>query len=240
MKWMNAAQEMLDAVLACSTDTMRKLPNLMYTRLAMAVTSLLKIHFSVRTGALGEVVTPQTVNVEFYLDSIANRLAEASSAGKYKIPSRWYHVIGVRGKDWYDRLEKRSEGSSVNSMAESASQSQSQHQNQSQGQSQNQSREILDAPTIGTFPMSMPMVDPRDEYQAMTMNRAGMWPAMDGQSHNPHFFIGYQPSSHPTSSQPQPQFAYEPRRMLAPSTGMEVDGWLPDGSIFGMPPLPEF
>lgn len=234
MKWMNAAHEMLDAILACSTDTMRKLPNLMYTRLAMAVTSLLKIHFSVRTGALGEVVTPETVNVHFYLDATANKLAEASGGGKYKIPSRWYQVIGVRGRDWYERLERRGEGP-VESMAAPGS------QGQTHSQAPGQSQETLNVQSMNTFPVSVPMVDPRDGYVAMS--GTGMWPPMDAQGHNPspQFFMGYQHSPHPASSQPMPpQFAYEPHRMPAPGTGMELDGWLPDGSIFGMPPLPEF
>ncbi|KAJ5347473.1 uncharacterized protein N7506_000726 [Penicillium brevicompactum] len=245
MKWMNAAHEMLDAVLACSTDTMRKLPNLMYTRLAMGVTSLLKIHFSVRTGALGEVVTPETVNVHFYLDAVANKLAEASGAGKYKIPSRWYQVIGVRGRDWYERLESRGEQTPVESMAASGSQGPSQSQSHNQVQSQNhgqgQGQDAMNVQSMNTFPVSVPMVDPRDGYVAMS--GTGMWPPMDGQghSHNPHFFMGYQQSPHAASSQQlPPQFAYEPQRMPAPAAGMELDGWLPDGSIFGMPPLPEF
>lgn len=248
MKWMNAAQELLDTVLACSTDTMRKLPNLMYTRFAMAVTSLMKIHFSVRTGALGEVVTPQTVNVGFYLDAVANKLGEACGGGKYKIPSRWYQVIGVRGRDWYERLERRNEGASpVESMAAQAAQSQSQSQGQTQSQSQsqrqNQSQDTLDATqAMDTFPVPVPMgIDVRDGYVAMS--GAGMWmDSQQGQHPNPQFFMGYQhPSSHPATL--PPQFAYEPQRMPAvpcTGTGMELDGWLPDGSIFGMPPLPEF
>jgi hypothetical protein len=259
VKWMNAAQELLDAVLACSTDTMRKLPNLMYTRFGMAVTSLLKIHFSVRTGALGEVVTAQTVNVGFYLDAVANKLGEAGAGGKYKIPSRWYQVIGVRGRDWYERLERRSEGvgSPVDAMAaprnsQGTSQSQSQpaNLNQSQSQNLNQNQDTLDATqAMDAFPVPVPMgIDVRDGYVAMS--GAGMW--MDGHGHgqgqgqghaNPPFFMGYQhphPPSHAATL--PPQFAYEPQRMPVPGTGtgMELDGWLPDGSIFGMPPLPEF
>ncbi|KAJ5579213.1 hypothetical protein N7450_008080 [Penicillium hetheringtonii] len=107
VKWMNAAQEMLDAVLTCSTDTMRRMPNIMYTRFGMAMTSLLKIHFSVRTGALGQVVTADAVNVVYYLDAMANKLGEASDGGKYMIPTRWYHVVAIKGRDWLDRLENR-------------------------------------------------------------------------------------------------------------------------------------
>ncbi|KAJ5170332.1 Transcription factor, partial [Penicillium coprophilum] len=260
MKWMNAAQQLLDAVLTCNTDTMRKLPNLMYTRFAMAVTSLLKIHFSVRTGALGEVITPQTVNVAFYLDALSSKLSEASGGGKYNIPSRWYNVVGVKGRDWYERLERRyggamDAGSRVVSVSPSTGTAESisgPASHSGQGQNPNPDAHLGQATsTMDSFPVPMPPMQPaidtmRDGY--VPMNGTGMW-AMDS-GHNPHFYpmgtAGYQPSvSHPPAL--PPHFSYEPQRMPAGGAGqhmaragMELDGWLPDGSIFGMRPLPEF
>ncbi|OQE87180.1 hypothetical protein PENNAL_c0020G04594 [Penicillium nalgiovense] len=273
VKWMNAAHELLDVVLTCSTDTLRKLPNLMYTRFAMAVTSLLKIHFSVRTGVLGEVVTPQAVNVAFYLDALTNKLDEASGGGKYPIPSRWYHVVGVKGRDWYDRLERRQSGAmeagsrlvsgspstgtaeSISGSVSHPNQGQSQNQSQSQNQNQGQDTHLDQVPsTMDSFPVvPMPPMQPamdsmRDGY--VPMGGPGMW-AMDG-GHNPQFYhmsaaAGYQPSvSHSQATLP-PQFSYEPQRVPVSAAGhhmaragMELDGWLPDGSIFGVQPLPEF
>lgn len=266
VKWMNAAHELLDAVLTCSTDTMRKLPNLMYTRFGMAVTSLLKIHFSVRTGAFGEVVTPQAVNVAFYLDALANKLSEASAGGKYHIPGRWYHVVGVKGRDWYERLERRQSGGiEVGSRVVSGSPSTgtaesisgpashpSQGQSRNQGQGQDTHLDQVPSRMVDSFPVPMPQMPPaidsmRDGYVAM--GGAGMW-AMDG-GHNPHFYpmsaAGYQPSvTHGQAALP-PQFSYEPQRIPVSAAGqhmaragMELDGWLPDGSIFGVQPLPEF
>ncbi|KAJ5206851.1 Transcription factor [Penicillium cf. griseofulvum] len=260
MKWMNAAQELLDAVLTCSTETLRKIPNLMYTRFVMAVTSLLKIHFSVRTGVLGEVITPQTVNVAFYLDALASKLGEASGGGKYNIPSRWYHVVGVKGRDWYERLERRYSGATeAGSRVVSASPSTSTAESisgpashSSQGQSQNQDAHLGQVSKMESFPVPVPMppmqpVDGmRDGYVAMS--GTGMW-AMDS-GHNPHFYpmgaVGYQPSVSLAQTLP-PQFSYAPQRIPAGAAGqhnaragMELDGWLPDGSIFGIQPLPEF
>ncbi|KAK4862558.1 hypothetical protein LT330_002691 [Penicillium expansum] len=271
IKWMNAAHEMLDTVLTCSTETMRKLPNLMYTRFGMAVTSLLKIHFSVRTGALGEVVTVQAVNVAFYLEALANKLSEASAGGKYHIPSRWYYVVGVKGRDWYERLEKRQSGGvevgsrvvsgspstgtaeSISGPASHPSQGQSQSQSQNQNQNQGQVPSTMDSFPVASMPPMPPAVEGmRDGYVAM--GGPSMW-AMDT-GHNPHFYpmsaAAYQPSvthaqvSHVQASLP-PQFSYEPQRMPVSAAGqhmaragMELDGWLPDGSIFGVQPLPEF
>ncbi|KAJ5308891.1 hypothetical protein N7508_004270 [Penicillium antarcticum] len=312
MKWMNAAQEMLDAVLACSIDTMRKLPNLMYTRLATAVTALLKIHFSVRTGALGEVVTPETVNVAYYLDAVGAKLGEAGGGGKFKIPSRWYQVVGARGRDWYDRLERRysgnpsgvgiggmgvspSTGTGIGTGTGTAEQMGMSAQTPGLGPashhraatpSSHHSHAHL---TVNPNPNTQPGMEPYPISAAVSpipphagiesgyvaMSGPPMWPGpspspMDAQNPNPHFFHslppGYQPS--PANSHPamQPQFAYEAQPRMQPpghiqvhghargpgpgqggpqapgmyGTGMEIDGWLPDGSIFGMPPLPEF
>ncbi|KAJ5543352.1 hypothetical protein N7461_009355, partial [Penicillium sp. DV-2018c] len=277
MKWMNAAQELLDAVLACSTDTLRKLPNLTYTRFAMAVTSLLKIHFSVRTGALGEVVTPQTVNVTYYLEALAIKLNAASAGGKYNIPTRWYQVVGVKGQDWYDRLERRynlgpehgvgvvsaSPTGTVDSMSVPGSgpgpgpgPTSQPFQTQGQGQGQGQGQEIVPdthmvqvtASTMDSFPVPAPQMTPGMDGGYVAMNGGGMWP-MEGHGHNAHYFhsmntAGYQPPpSHPQAG--VPQYVYEPQRMPPgmqhmARLGMEMEGCISDGSVFGMPPLPEF
>lgn len=270
VKWMNAAQEMLDAVLTCSTDTMRRMPNIMYTRFGMAVTSLLKIHFSVRTGALGQVVTPDAVNVGYYLDAMANKLGEASGGGKYKIPSRWYQVVAVKGRNWLEQLENRytegetgagaggAAGPGIVSVSESPSTATEPMPPQMPAQEQ---AHLEAVPPSAVDSFSVPPVAHMPGMEGMrngfvTMGGAGMWP-MDGSQghghghghgHNQFYHPlpgGYQPSpSHPQATMP-PQFAYDPQRLPPqgggiPGTGMELDGWLPDGSIFGMPPLPEF
>jgi hypothetical protein len=275
VKWMNAAHELLDAVLTCSVDTMRRMPNLTYTRFGMAMTSLLKIHFSVRTGALGEVVTPETVNVGYYLDAMASKLGEASGGGKYKIPSRWYQVVAIKGRDWHDRLEKRytggvgagagevgsgsgivSESSSTDTKPITSTGQLPGSQEQAAHMDHPANPSAVDSFTVQPGLSHMPpgMENMRDGYVAMS--GAGMWP-MDGHSHGGHghghghgpFFQsmpgGYQTTHAPGTTVP-PQFGYDPQRMppqgggQMPGTGMELDGWLPDGSIFGMPPLPEF
>lgn len=243
VKWMNAAHELLDALLTCSAETMRRFPNLMYTRFTMAVTSLLKIHFSVRTGALGEVVTPESVNVSYYLDAMANKLGEASGGGKYKIPARWYHVVAVKGRDWYERLEKRYGSGSGEAMGPGPG------PGTGVASSPSSAEPMASVPagshvdmSFSVPPMGPGMENIRDGYVAMS--GAGMWP-MDGGHQNQFFqsMAGYQASL-------PPQFAYEQRpgggipgasgQVPGTGTGMELDGWLPDGSIFGLPPLPDF
>ncbi|KAJ5934344.1 hypothetical protein N7466_003891 [Penicillium verhagenii] len=237
VKWMNAAHELLDALLTCSAETMRRFPNLMYTRFTMAVTSLLKIHFSVRTGALSEIITPETVNVIYYLDAMANKLGEASGGGKYKIPTRWYHVIAVKSRDWYERLEERYASDRVR-MATSNSATPTEHMAATQMGPHDPAVRMDSAYPVAP---SVSHMAPGIDNGYVAMSGAGMWP-MDG-SHQSQFFQslpgGY--SQQPTSL--APQFAFDPHRLPhqdMAGASMELDGWLPDGSIFGMPPLPEF
>jgi hypothetical protein len=278
VKWMIAAHELLDAVLTCSVDTMRRMPNLTYTRFGMAMTSLLKIHFSVRTGALGEVVTPETVNVGYYLDAMASKLGEASGGGKYKIPSRWYHVVAIKGRDWHDRLEKRytgggagevGSGSGSGMISESSSTDVKPITSTGQLPGSQEQGAHLDHPAnpanpaVNSFAVQqgLPHMPPGMENMRggyVAMSGAGMWPMDESHAHghshghshgHGQFFQsmpgGYQPT-HPPGTTVAPQFGYDPQRMppqgggQMPGTGMELDGWLPDGSIFGMPPLPEF
>ncbi|CRG90252.1 Transcriptional regulatory protein SEF1 [Talaromyces islandicus] len=105
VKWLNAAQGLLDSFLNCDVHTMRKMPNLTYSRVVLGVMVLLKIFFSVKSGALREVIGPDTVSMEQYLKSMTERLTEASAGSKYPIPSRWLHVVGGKARDWLTRFE---------------------------------------------------------------------------------------------------------------------------------------
>ncbi|KAJ6144379.1 hypothetical protein N7470_008274 [Penicillium chermesinum] len=274
VKWMNAAHELLEAVLTCSAETLRRLPNLMFTRFGMAMTSLMKIHFSVRTSTLGEVVTPETVNLSYYLDAMAAKLGDASGGGKYEIPNRWFHVIGTKGRHWYERLESRYAGLQAGNVQippgpgpapGPGSTSSGNSHGPSHGPGPGMVSEPpgttpeyspvvsmpgTQAPTshMDSFPMTtgVPHMPPGIEPAYVPMNNPGIW-HMDSQGQGP-FFQSMPPGYSQQTSLP-PQFAYEPQPLPPQSappgpppgrgTGMELDGWLPDGSIFGMPPLPE-
>ncbi|EEA21719.1 C6 finger domain protein, putative [Talaromyces marneffei ATCC 18224] len=106
IKWMHAAQGLLDTFLKCDVHTMRKMPNLTYSRTVLGIMVLLKIFFSVKSGALGEVIKPDTVKVEDYLEQLTERLTEASAGSKYPIPTRWLLVVGGKSRDWLQRFQK--------------------------------------------------------------------------------------------------------------------------------------
>lgn len=106
IKWMHAAQGLLNTFLECDVHTMRKLPNLMYTRIVLGLMVLLKIYFSVRSGALGEVIADETLQVENYVEQTSQKLAEASAGSKYAIPARWLRVVGGKARDWLNRFQR--------------------------------------------------------------------------------------------------------------------------------------
>ncbi|KAJ5246086.1 hypothetical protein N7468_001069, partial [Penicillium chermesinum] len=274
VKWMNAAHELLEAVLTCSAETLRRLPNLMFTRFGMAMTSLMKIHFSVRTSTLGEVVTPETVNLSYYLDAMAAKLGDASGGVNTRfliggsMSSAQKVGTGTRGSNRDMQACRLGMCKFLLVLARRQAQVQQAQaiatallMGQVQGWSRNPpgttpeyspvvSMPGTQAPTshMDSFPMTtgVPHMPPGIEPAYVPMNNPGIW-HMDSQGQGP-FFQSMPPGYSQQTSLP-PQFAYEPQPLPPQSappgpppgrgTGMELDGWLPDGSIFGMPPLPE-
>jgi hypothetical protein len=105
LKWLNAAHGLLDAFLSCDIPNIRKMPNQTYSRAVLGIMVLLKIFFSVKCGALGEVISSETVNVDMYLETMTQRLTDASAGSKFAIPTRWLRVVGGKARDWYDRFQ---------------------------------------------------------------------------------------------------------------------------------------
>ncbi|RAL03471.1 Zn(II)2Cys6 transcription factor [Aspergillus ibericus CBS 121593] len=106
-KWMLAAHQMLDAFLQCDTATLRQLPNMSYTRMVLGVSSLLRIYHTSQFGPLSEVIPSQMINVDGYLDRVSQALLRASGDRKYRVPSKWYHVVAIKNRDWYEQLQRR-------------------------------------------------------------------------------------------------------------------------------------
>ncbi|KEY77141.1 hypothetical protein BA78_0195 [Aspergillus fumigatus] len=249
IKWMHTAHEMLNFFLSCDNELMRKLPNLAYTRVGVALMSLLKIYFTVISGGLGKFVTPESVKVEMYLDAIARRLTEASGGQKYKIPSRWYYVLAVKSRNWYDRLQQRQaqRESSFASQMEVGQSIQMQVPAHTLHHPCPVNPNCSTEPLVGDagIPQRPPYSNMGGAYGApVAMNH--MWHV--DQSHAPtslsYQYSEYQPpilqsqygyvAQHPSL----PSESHQDQPPLHRSTGMELDGWLPDGSIIGAPTLP--
>ncbi|PYH72154.1 Zn(II)2Cys6 transcription factor [Aspergillus vadensis CBS 113365] len=106
-KWLLASHQMLDAFLECDTSTMRKLPNMTYTRMILGISSLLRIYHTAQFGPLGEVVSSQMMDVDGYLDRVGQALLRASGDQKYRVPSKWYHVVAIKNREWFEQIQKR-------------------------------------------------------------------------------------------------------------------------------------
>lgn len=265
VKWMNAAHELLDFFLSCDTDTMRNIPTLVYTRVSVAMMSLLKIYHSVKSGPLGEAIAPETINIDMYLDTMTRKLTEASSGGRYKVPSRWYHVVAVKGRDWYNRFQARQAQKTANiTLTPPVKPSPPTPHNHPIPMSVPHQTQV-DPTThaqMGSFGVDMglsqmPIGSMGDDgsgggegYTAPVTTRNPMWTS---DSHHGYLAMD-QFTTYPSHTLP-PQFVYEaqvppqqqhstdggqnPSHLFASGSGMELDGWIPDGSIFGMPSLPE-
>ncbi|PLB55170.1 C6 zinc finger domain protein [Aspergillus steynii IBT 23096] len=255
IKWMNAAQETLDTFLKCETDVMRAIPNLVYTRVGVAMMSLLKIYFSVRSGGLGEFITTQSINVEKYLDAMTNSLSEASGGGKYRIPSRWLYVIAIKARNWYDKFQQRQMQRETGlAPPTQTSPSTSQAPASFAHPPSYDPASTLPQPT-GAYGMSVdvPQVSAYPTVGGGYGTPGGMTPAWPPDQGTNHLnFSGVTQFSVYTPPIVSSQYAYEasqPRVVqggalhngtpMAPNTGMELDGWVPDGGILGMPSLPE-
>ncbi|PYH94230.1 C6 zinc finger domain protein [Aspergillus ellipticus CBS 707.79] len=255
IKWMNAAHVMLDFFLNCDTDMLRKIPNLIYTRVGVAIMSLLKIYHSVRAGGLGEFVTAETVNVDKYLEAMTRRLGEASCGQKYKIPGRWYFVVAVKARNWYDRFQQQHMHRNAGFLPQMSAGT-SISQGISQGHVPAPQSALQFDPSRSAVSLGM-----KAEFSSVTAFQTmgasfgvqpatnQMWPSDQSGFHdmvNMNQFASYPPSMLPsqyvyeTQQQRTPPDSGQLSNPSPPRTGMELDEWVPDGSVFAMPSLPGF
>ncbi|KAE8151881.1 hypothetical protein BDV25DRAFT_152111 [Aspergillus avenaceus] len=247
IKWMNTAHEMLDFFLSCDTDLMRRLSNLIYTRVGVAFMSLLKIYFSVRSGTLGEFVDLQSINVEMYLETMTRKLTEASGNMKYKIPSRWLYIVGVKARNWYDRLQQRQVQNTASFVPPPVNPQGSQVQAPIPTPQYTSADPVQPGIALG---MSADVSQDPGYHPGGYAVPASIHPTWQTEQANHQAFLnmnqyaGYQapviPAHYPYET-PQPHAPSDHvlrSHPLPPRMGLEIDGWLPDGSICGAPQLP--
>ncbi|KAL2012982.1 hypothetical protein VTN00DRAFT_507 [Thermoascus crustaceus] len=252
MKWLNAARVMLDTFLDCDTETMRRIPNIIYTRVGLGVMALLKIYFSVRSGAMRKIIAPENVNVDMYLEAMTRRLTEASAGLKYKIPGRWLYVVGVKARDWYDRLQN--------------------HQAQKEANLQGQLKAANSVGTSSSSTAPSPVTIQNDNVQFDPVHppRIDHFTTQPCQSHcegssssgyggpaaavtwppDDSIFNLNQPSGYPPGGALQQPMQFDMQNfpgafgqynnLFPVGSGIELDDWIPDGSIFALPSLPGF
>jgi hypothetical protein len=102
-KWIDAAQGVLTIFLNNDVVQVRNFPEIVFSRVFGAVTSLLKIYDAACSTALGTVITLDSIGAENYIDSLVQKLFLASDNGHYKVPHRWY-CISLKKREWYQGL----------------------------------------------------------------------------------------------------------------------------------------
>ncbi|KAE8329706.1 hypothetical protein BDV39DRAFT_202652 [Aspergillus sergii] len=98
-KWMEAAQGLLNVFLASDVVQVRKFPEVVFSRVFAAITSLLKIYDTARCTALGTIIQPNNLAIGNYVDSVTQKLFLAARDGYYKVPSRWYSIC-LKKREW--------------------------------------------------------------------------------------------------------------------------------------------
>lgn len=101
LRWLDAAHGLLDSFLNCDIHAVRQMPSLAYCRVTTGVIVLLKVFRSVKSGALGEVLSPESVRMEAYLEAITQKLTEASGNSQFLTPTHWLRVIEAKLRDFY-------------------------------------------------------------------------------------------------------------------------------------------
>ncbi|KAJ6006300.1 hypothetical protein N7451_004244 [Penicillium sp. IBT 35674x] len=104
LKRLEEAYHIMDVFLSFDTEMVRKSPNVTFTRVMAALTTLLKVFHFIHSDPIKNVIGLLPSTVSFYLDSIRDRLLQASDNNVYKIPFRWATVVCKKGQ-WFDEFQ---------------------------------------------------------------------------------------------------------------------------------------
>jgi hypothetical protein len=102
-KCIGAAHAILDCFIEIPISRLQKAPNVLYVRAIYALVALMKADYAVGTDAeMGELLESQSLKVDFYLNTVLERTAEAVGPQKCRIPSHWTFVLDAKLKSWRD------------------------------------------------------------------------------------------------------------------------------------------
>ncbi|KAJ5527677.1 hypothetical protein N7513_011836 [Penicillium frequentans] len=104
LKRLEEAYHIMDEFLCFHTEMVRKLPNVTFTRVMAALTTLLKVFHFIHSDPIKNIIGLLPSTVRLYLDCIRDRLFEASDNNIYKIPFRWATVVCKKGQ-WFEEFQ---------------------------------------------------------------------------------------------------------------------------------------
>jgi len=104
LKRLDEAYHIMAAFLSCDMEIIRIFPDVTFTRVMAALTTLLKVFHSIHSGSIKDVIDIGPGSVRFYLSSIREKLLQASDGNNYKIPYRWAR-IACKKSEWFDEFQ---------------------------------------------------------------------------------------------------------------------------------------
>ncbi|KAH6625268.1 hypothetical protein C7974DRAFT_313028 [Boeremia exigua] len=106
------AQAILECFVGISTDTLKKVPNLIFVRAIYALVVLMKADYAVGTDPeMGEILDSQSLKVDHYLQAVHKKSKKAMEPEKCRMPSHWTFVLEQKLMTWRDEyLDWRKEG----------------------------------------------------------------------------------------------------------------------------------
>jgi hypothetical protein len=108
-KSVEGVQAILDEFLRLERQVLQTVPNVLYVRVIYALAVLLKIAFNVTSRGLGEFIDPAGLKLEFYLETMVQRLTEAAGSKRFRVPAHWLPVV-LKIKEWYDQHQRPQKG----------------------------------------------------------------------------------------------------------------------------------
>ncbi|KAF3009822.1 hypothetical protein E8E13_010294 [Curvularia kusanoi] len=106
------AHAILECFVGISKDTLQKAPNLIFVRAIYALVVLMKADYAVGTDPeMGEVLDSQDLKVDYYLQTVYKKSAEAIGPQKCRMPTHWTFVLEQKLMSWREEyLAWRREG----------------------------------------------------------------------------------------------------------------------------------
>jgi hypothetical protein len=104
MSCINSSHALLDEFFSTDIQSLRVVPIIHFVRASYAIVVLVKLFISASmpSNELGKILDRQVLKVDYYLEALLERLAEAAGPGKLRVPTKWL-IITQQVSDWYHK-----------------------------------------------------------------------------------------------------------------------------------------
>lgn len=104
MAVIDSSHSLLDEFLQTDLQALRVVPIVHYVRASYALVVLVKLFISasVPSNELGKILDPQLLKIDFYMNIVLDRIAEAAGPAKLIVPLKWFTII-QQVSEWYNK-----------------------------------------------------------------------------------------------------------------------------------------